>query len=92
MTRQYVIFKELVNELINDVNLLYLNDAVLNDYLFGWRDIDEEGGRYSIGPDHVCAFHYADKVATIADACGLSWYTSIGKNVDGNTCAVVKVF
>lgn len=93
MRKQHEIFVKLVNELINDVIALYANDAeYLSDITFGWREYDEVRGSFAIGPNHSIYFNYADKVSKIAEACGMNWYISIGKNADGNDCAVICAF
>lgn len=93
MKRQTKIFVELVQELIDDVISLYANNSdALESYAFGWREFDEETGSFAIGPNSKSVFHYADRVAKIAEACGMSWYITIGENAFGKPCAVVRAF
>jgi hypothetical protein len=92
MKKQTEIFVELVQELINDVISHYANDAdALESYAFGWIELDEETETFAIGPNNKSVFHYADRVVKIAEACGMSWYITIGENKTG-PCAIVRVF
>lgn len=92
MKKQTKIFVKLVTESMNDVINRYAHNAAdLNSYTFGWIEYDEERGSFSIGPNHGSAFHYADEVVKIAEACGMNWYITIGKNAVGNACAIVAV-
>ena len=85
-------FEKLVNDAINEVFARYANDAeALNNYAFGWRYFDSERMSYYIGSNHGQAFHYADEIAKIAEACGMSWYISIGTNGDGEPTSVISV-